>query len=74
MGIYIIKKAWSDSLENDPGRAFGYEVIGYVTTEKAAIEYCKRAGKIKKGQYGWAAPIGEPVCKYNKSPLKKLSE
>lgn len=70
--IFIIKKAWSDVLENDPHRAFGYETIGYVTTEKAAKEYCSKFGKVTQKKFGWAADVGAPVCKYIRKPLKKL--
>lgn len=27
--IYLIKKAWSDNMENESGAAFGYKVVGY---------------------------------------------
>lgn len=72
--VWVIKEAWSDSMENNVSAAFGFEVIGYVDTEAEANEILKKARPVTKEQYGWAAPEGTPnirVKKLDRYPVKK---
>lgn len=34
--IYLVEKLWTDSSENEPSLASGYEPIGYMTGEEAS--------------------------------------
>jgi hypothetical protein len=49
--MYLIKKMWTDRLENSLDQAFGYEIIGYVTSKEQAESICEKAGSVEAK--GW---------------------
>jgi len=65
--LWLIKKAWADSMENSSYRAFGYDVLGYATTEELSlIDFTLPAPK------GWATPEG--ALFYIKETLPSIKE
>lgn len=46
MEMYLIKKLWIDSLENEYYLAHGYEVIGFVTDKEEAKRITKESGVV----------------------------
>jgi len=56
MSIYLIEKAWSDSMENEVNAAFGYKPHGYVFNEAEAQQICETSPFCTKETHGWAAP------------------
>lgn len=61
--IWLISKAWTDSLENNSSDAFGYAVIGFVDSEEKAIEIVRNGGPADKC---WANTGKEPMFKFQK--------
>jgi hypothetical protein len=60
--IYLIKKLWCDSLENDSFLATGYEVVGYVKSERKAKSLCEKGGTYTGT--GWPIERGKIISKY----------
>jgi hypothetical protein len=76
--IYLIEKIWIDDLENH--NAYGYDVVGFVETEKEAKEIVDQGGRTKKGDC-WqinirieAGMIKEFPTKYKYTEVKKYKE
>ena len=61
--IFLIKKLWLDSMENEYNSAKGYNAFGYVTTEDEAIEFCKK-GKMYDKKACWALSEDTPQFIY----------
>ena len=49
--IWLIRKLWIDSMENNPLAASGYKTVGFVTTELEADTIIKDGGIIE--DKGW---------------------
>ena len=69
--ILIVKKAWSDSMENNPSNAFGYSIIGYIlesdVTPELEIKLKQKVGK----DFCWACDGDEPLYKIKKIQDRK---
>jgi hypothetical protein len=65
--VYIIEKIWIDPMENHSEGAVGYNPIGFVLEEQAAIEFCK-TGRDYTSKDCWAIGISQdkalPEFKY----------
>lgn len=59
--IYLIYEAWTDSMENHPSNAFGYEVVGYTLTEEEAAQFVEAGGEVPK-TFSWV--LDKPASKY----------
>lgn len=55
--IWLIKKLWTDSMENHTSNAMGYKVIGYVNSEVEAREIIANGGEVIGD--GWPLCRGE---------------
>jgi hypothetical protein len=63
--IFLIEKIWIDSLENNPNRAVGYSIIGYVENEDIAKDICSKS-KIYTQKDCWAILEEMPEYRYKK--------
>lgn len=78
--IFLIKKLWIDSLENDLGDAYGYRCVGYVNTEAKAKKVIKSFGTINVDEFRHPlqylaekyAKNGETLDKVNRGIYEKL--
>lgn len=62
--IFLIKKLWTDSLENNFADAHGYEILGYVLIEEDAKKIVNDAGKFSISNMDWILERlnnGQPV-------------
>ncbi len=56
--IYLLKEVWTNSLENDAGRAIGYEIKGAVTSEDLAKTWAdERSGNVTREE-SWVVGTG----------------
>jgi hypothetical protein len=67
--VYLIEKIWTDSLENQPSAAVGYEPHGFVFDEEKAKKICAK-GRKYTGKDCWA--ILEPMPEFRYKSLKQL--
>jgi hypothetical protein len=71
--MYLIKKAWSDSMENQVSNAFGYEPIGFVA-ELAVAERIVEKSRCLGSEFSWVLAYGlEPKKEYTFEPVRMLS-
>ena len=72
--IYVITETLLDSWENESSEAVTWKVIGYMTDEQKAKEFCEKGGQYKSGDC-WA--IRDPFYKdgcVDKYSYKELPE
>ena len=69
--VYLIEKIWVDPLENLSQNALGYKVIGFVTEEQTAKDFCSK-GRMFTPKDCWAIGTREthnmPEYKYTPIP------
>lgn len=61
--MYLLLRAWCDTMENSPANAFGYEPFAVTGSLEKAERMVAESPKITKKRYGWAAKDGEPTVK-----------
>jgi len=59
--IYLIEKAWTDWLENNLSDAFGYEPVGFVSSEEEAKSIVSSGGLVPDM---WALYEPTPLYRY----------
>jgi hypothetical protein len=66
--VYLIEKAWADSMENHPLYAFGYKAVGFVATEDEAKAIVGAGGSAPEC---WATPKDALAYRYTAVPAFK---
>lgn len=69
--IYLINKIWFDSMENDPGRAVGYNPVGYVETEEEAKSIFA-SGKLYGRKDCWALSEANNTPEFTYTPIHRI--
>lgn len=59
--IYVIERLWYDSMENH--NSYGYTIIGYLSTEEKAKDFCTQGGKTTADEH-WAFTVDMPNYRY----------